>query len=271
MINQISFPNLGLDFEINRVAFSIFGMPVYLYGLLIALGIVLAFCYATYETKRVGISQDDLLNMLIIALPVSVICARAYYVIFEWESYKNNLLDIFNIRGGGIAIYGAVIGAGLTVFFYCKKKKLRIGKVLDVLAIGLLIGQAVGRWGNFVNGEAFGVTCDLPWAMTIVKNGRTVAEMAHPTFLYESLWNLLGAIILFLFRKKKAFEGEVFCGYMIWYGFGRMLIEGLRCDSLYLGIFRVSQLLSLLIVIIGIAIDIYQRKKLKKDLTNEGN
>ncbi len=269
MINNISFPNLGLEFEINRVAFSVFGMPVYFYGLLIALGLVLAFWFATYETKRLGISQDDFFNMLIIAIPVSIVCARAYYVIFEWDSYKNNLVEIFNIRGGGIAIYGAVIGAGISVFFYCKAKKLSAGKVLDVLAIGLLIGQAVGRWGNFVNGEAFGESCNLPWAMTIVKNGRVVADMAHPTFLYESLWNAMGVLILVLYRKKKAFDGEVFCGYMVWYGLGRLMIEGLRTDSLYLGDFRVSQILSLVIIFVGIAVAIFSRKKSKKDLTNK--
>ncbi|MBE7023391.1 MAG: prolipoprotein diacylglyceryl transferase [Ruminococcaceae bacterium] len=266
MINHISFPNLGWEFEINRIAFSVFGMPVYLYGVIIALGLLLAFLYGVYEAKRVGLSQDDLLNMLLIGIPAAIVCARAYYVAFEWDSYKNNLAEIFNIRGGGIAIYGAVIGVAVSVFFYCRAKKLNMGKVLDLLAVGLLIGQSIGRWGNFVNGEAFGVSCNLPWAMTIVNEGRTVAEMAHPTFFYESLWNGLGLVVLLLFRKHKAFEGEVFCGYMIWYGIGRMFIEGLRTDSLYIGIFRVSQLLSGVLVVVGIILIVINRKNLKKTL-----
>ncbi len=266
MINVISFPHLGWEFEVNRVAFTLFGTPVYLYGLLIGLGLILAFVYGVYETKRVGIAQDDLLNMLLIALPVSIICARLYYVVFEWDSYKNNPVEIFNIRGGGIAIYGAVIGAAAVVYFYCRTKKLRIGKCMDVLSIGLLIGQAVGRWGNFVNGEAFGSPTALPWAMTIMRNGRVIAEAVHPTFLYESLWNGLGILVLWLYRRHKRFEGEVFCGYMIWYGFGRMFIEGLRTDSLYIGAFRVSQLLSVCLVTAGIIIIVLKRKYMKKVL-----
>lgn len=261
MINQISFPFLGLEFEINRVAFSIFGMPIYAYGLIIALGLVLAFVYAVHETKKVGISQDDLLNMLIIAVPVSVICARLYYVIFSWEYYKDNLSEIFNIRGGGIAIYGAVIGAVAVVLIYCKIKKLSFGKVVDVLAVGLLIGQAVGRWGNFVNGEAFGESTTLPWAMTVIRDGRVVADMAHPTFVYESLWNTIGILVLVFCKSKKTFEGEVFCEYMIWYGIGRMFIEGLRTDSLFIGPIRISQLLSLCLVIIGIIIIVGKKHK----------
>jgi len=261
MINHISFPNLGLEFQINRVAFTVFGMPVYLYGILIALGLVLAFIYASKETKRVGISQDDFINLFLIGIPASVIGARLYYVIFSWDYYKNNLTEIFNIRGGGIAIYGAVIGAALTVLIYCRIKKIHIGKVLDVLAIGLLIGQAIGRWGNFVNGEAFGSETDLLWSMTVMRDGRMVASAVHPTFLYESLWNLLGILALLLYKRRKIFEGELFCGYMVWYGFGRMIIEGLRTDSLYIGAFRVSQLLSVVLIAAGVIIIAINRKK----------
>ena len=146
MINTISFPSLGWEFTISRTAFEIFGTPVYFYGLLIGTGLLLAVVYGLYETKRVGIDHDDMFNMLLIALPVSIICARLYYVIFQWDYYKNNLLEILNIRGGGIAIYGAVIGAAIVVFTYCIIKKLSIAKCLDVLSIGLLIGQAIGRW-----------------------------------------------------------------------------------------------------------------------------
>ena len=266
MINEISFPKLGFEFTVNRVAFEIFGVEVYYYGLLIGLGILLAVIYGTYETKRVGISQDDLFNMLIIALPVSIIGARIYYVAFEWASYKDDLMSVFDIRNGGIAIYGGIIGAAIVVFSYCRLKKLSFGLCLDVLSIGLLIGQAIGRWGNFVNGEAYGVRTELPWAMTIVSDGKLEATLCHPTFLYESLWNLAGIVILWLFRKHKKFNGEVFCGYMIWYGLGRSWIEGLRTDSLYWGDFRVSQILSIVLIIVAIAIIVYNRKKLKKTL-----
>ncbi len=263
MINNISFPNLGWEFEISRVAFSVFGVPVYFYGLLIGLGLMLALIYAVYETKRAGMEQDDLFNILLIALPTSIVCARLYYVIFQWDYYKNNLSEIFNIRGGGIAIYGAVIGAAAVVYTYCRIKKLSIGKWLDVLSVGLLIGQAVGRWGNFVNGEAFGSATNLPWAMTIVQDGISVAKMVHPTFIYESLWNTVGVVLLWLYRKEKKFDGEMFCGYMIWYGIGRMMIEGLRADSLMIGAFRVSQLLSVCLVAAGMIIVILKRKSAK--------
>ncbi len=266
MINNISFPNLGLDFEVSRVAFSVFGVDIYAYGFLIAVGMCIAFVYGSREAKRVGVSQDDLFNMILIALPAAVIGARLYYVIFEWSSYKNNLSSIFNLREGGLAIYGGVIGAAATVVAYCKIKKLSIGRKLDILAVGLLIGQAVGRWGNFVNGEAFGGTTNLPWAMTIVHNGKVVAESVHPTFLYESLWNALGIVALLIYKRKKVFNGEVFCGYMVWYGIGRAMIEGLRADSLYLGPLRVSQVLSVCLVFVGIAIVVYNRKKLKKSI-----
>ncbi len=266
MINNISFPGLGLEFEVNRVAFTVFGVDIYAYGFLIAVGMCIAFFYGSREAKRIGVSQDDLFNLILCALPAAVIGARLYYVIFEWSSYKDNLASIFNLREGGLAIYGGVIGAAVAIFAYCKIKKLSIGKKLDILAVGLLIGQTVGRWGNFVNGEAFGGATTLPWAMTIVHNGELVAESVHPTFLYESLWNALGIVVLLLYKRKKTFNGEVFCGYMVWYGIGRAMIEGLRADSLYLGPLRVSQILSVCLVIAGIAIVVYNRKKLKKGI-----
>ncbi len=268
MINHISFPGLGLSFDVNRVLFSIGGIEIYTYGFLIAMGVVIAFVYALNQVKKSDISQDDFLNMFIIAVPVSVVAARLYYVIFSWEDYRDNLLEILNIRGGGIAIYGAVIGAAATVLIYCTKKNISKGKALDILSVGLLIGQTVGRWGNFVNGEAFGAQTALPWAMTIERGTRVIAESVHPTFLYESLFNLIGIVVLTLYKKKQNFNGEIFCGYMIWYGFGRMLIEGLRTDSLYLGPFRVSQLLSGCLVVLGIIIIVKNRKK---PLTNPEN
>ena len=261
MVNIISFPNLGITLTVSRSLFSVFGIPVYSYGLIIGIGVILGFIYASNEIKRQGITQDDFLNMFITALPVAILCARLYYVIFSWDFYKNNPLEILDIRGGGLAIYGGIIGAFAVVLIYCKVKKLNIGKVLDILAVSLLIGQSVGRWGNFVNGEAFGSSSTLPWAMSIESEGRLIAHMVHPTFLYESVFNAIGIVVLLLYKRKKVFQGELFCGYMVWYGIGRVLIEGLRADSLYWGPFRVSQMLSGLLVIIGLILIFKNRKQ----------
>lgn len=261
MNNHIAFPGLGLDFNVSRSLFSVFGMPVYSYGLIIAWGVILGFIYAAREVKKQGISQDDFLNMFLIAVPVAIVSARLYYVIFSWDSYKDNLLEIFNIRGGGLAIYGGVIGASASVLIYCVKKRINKGTVFDILAVGLLIGQAVGRWGNFVNGEAFGAQTTLPWAMTIKQDGMFVAYLVHPTFFYESILNAMGVLALCLYKRIKVFEGEVFCAYMVWYGFTRMIIEGLRADSLYLGAFRISQLISAILLVTGLVIIIKNRKK----------
>jgi len=271
MINNISFPNLGWSFEVDRVAFSIFGVDIYAYGFLIGVGLLLAFVYGAYESKKVDLEQNDLLNMILICLPAAIVGARLYYVAFEWGRYKDDLMSILNLREGGLAIYGGVIGAAIGIFAYCKVKKINIGKPLDILAIGLLIGQAIGRWGNFVNGEAYGGETTLPWAMTIVKNGMTTASCVHPTFFYESLWNVIGFCLLFFTRRKKTFEGEIFCRYMIWYGVGRAMIEGLRADSLYIGPLRVSQILSLCLVVAGIAIIFYMRKKLNSNKGKKQN
>lgn len=261
MVNVISFPYLGLSFTVSRSLFSVMGIPIYTYGLIIGLGVILGFIYATKEVKKQGISQDDFLNMFIIALPTAIITARLYYVVFSWDYYRNNLLEILDIRGGGIAIYGGIIGAAAVVLIYSKVKKLSVGKVFDILSVSLLIGQAVGRWGNFVNGEAFGSYTTLPFAMTIESEGRMIAQSVHPTFLYESVFNAVGILVLTFYKKKKAFDGELFFGYMVWYGFGRMLIEGLRQDSLYFGSFRVSQMLSLFIMILGIILIVVKRKR----------
>lgn len=261
MTNVITFPRLGLSFTLNRAAIAIGNFSVYWYGLIITFGMLLAILYGLRESKFCGISSDDFFNMLIIAIPVSIICARAYYVIFSWDMYKDNIADVFDIRGGGLAIYGGVIGAVATVIIYCRAKKISLSSVLDMLAVGLLIGQSIGRWGNFVNGEAFGAATSLPWGMTVYTDGRLIAESVHPTFFYESLWNFIGIWVLLLYKRRKKANGELFCAYLIWYGAGRTFIEGLRADSLYLGAFRVSQLLAALTAILGIVIIIYLRKK----------
>lgn len=259
MTNIVSFPKLGLTFTLNRAALKIAGLEIYWYGILIAFGLLLAILYGVYESKKVKLDTDDLFNMILIALPVAIICARAYYVIFSWDSYRSDLMSVFDIRSGGLAIYGGIIGAALVVILYCRKKKINIGTVLDILAIGLLIGQVIGRWGNFINGEAFGSATNLPWAMTIENEGEIVAKSVHPTFLYESIWNFIGIIVLLAYKKIRKFNGEILCCYLVWYGAGRALIEGLRADSLYIGNIRVSQLLAVVCFLSGIILIIYNR------------
>ncbi len=261
MIHRIAFPGLGLSLTVNRVAFWVFGIPVYWYGLLIGLGMVLAICYGMRESRRKGLGQDDLLNMILLAVPVAIVCARLYYVIFRWELYQTNPLSVLDIRSGGLAIYGGIIGACLAIFFYCRVKHCSLGLVLDILSVGLLIGQAVGRWGNFVNGEAFGSFTDLPWAMTIREGSKVVAFSVHPTFLYESVWNAVGIVVLLVYGKACRFRGERFCGYLVWYGLGRVWIEGLRADSLYLGPLRVSQLLAAVTVLAGVILIFLGRRR----------
>lgn len=247
-MNNISFPHLNISFNINPVALDLpFLGGVRWYGIIITLGILLGFWYASVVAKREGINPDNITDILIYALPVSVIFARTYYVVFSWESYKDRLFDVFKIWEGGIAIYGAVIGAVLTAWIYCRVKKLNVLKIFDVCCMGLMIGQIIGRWGNFVNAEAFGGYCDYIWGMSI--NG---ANPVHPTFLYESLWNLCGLLILSKLHKKRPFYGYTFFAYLGWYGTGRYFIEGLRTDSLYLGGMRVSQLVAIVCVVFSV-------------------
>ena len=245
---QIAFPGIGIkEFSVNPVAFTLFGKDIYWYGIIIAVGLVLAFLWAVYASREENLPKDTLTELLIVGLPTAIIFARAYYVIFSWNMYKNNPMDIFKIWEGGIAIYGGVIGAFLAGLVYAKVKKIPFYKLADLAAPCFLIGQAIGRWGNFVNVEAFGSETTLPWGMLIVQEEITV----HPTFLYESLWNAGGFLILALLRKKKPFEGFVFYGYLLWYGLGRVWIEGLRSDSLMLGNLRISQLVAMVCIIVS--------------------
>ena len=252
----ITFPMFGDGFSITAPgSYSIFGLTLYWYGTIIAIGFLLAVIYVTKRSKQFGLTQDNIIDMLICAVPSAVIGARVYYVIFNFSLYKDNLWDIFKIRDGGLAIYGAIIFAVLAVIIYCKVKKMPMGPFFDIGALGLLIGQAAGRWGNFMNREAFGRETTVFCRMGLTdSSGNTI--FVHPTFLYESLWNLLGLLLLHLFSKsgKRRYDGQIFAMYVAWYGFGRMLIEGLRTDSLYLfstGL-RVSQVLAALSVIVAV-------------------
>ncbi len=261
-MNNISFPGLGLEFVVKPDAFTVFGRDIKWYALIILTGMILAVLFSIWESNRVGISNDTILDIAIICIPIAIICARAYYVVCEWSYYSRHTDEIIQIWNGGLAIYGGIIGGCLSAFIYCRIKKINIGEMFDIGALGFLIGQSIGRWGNFTNAEAFGYETDLPWRMYIEEINMAV----HPTFLYESLWNTLGFIILFFYRKHKKFSGEVFLLYAIWYGIGRAYIEGLRADSLYIantGI-RTSQLLAILIVVASVIIISVKRYKLHK-------
>ena len=266
-MNDISFPGLGLELAVNPNAFSVFGRDIKWYALIILTGIVLAVLFGIWEGKRVGISSDTILDIILVCVPTAIICARAYYVICEWSYYSRHPEEIIQIWNGGLAIYGGIIGGCIAGYIYCKIKKVNIGEMFDIGGFGFLIGQTIGRWGNFTNGEAYGYKTDLPWGMVI--GGETPLPL-HPTFLYESLWNLFGFVILFFYRKHKKFKGEIFLLYVVWYGIGRAWIEGLRSDSLYIastGI-RTSQLLAVVAAISGVIIISVKRYKLHKKKVN---
>ncbi len=265
-MNEVGFPGIGIQFTLNEIAIPLsFGNGgIRWYALIILTGILLALAVCTKETKRLGENPDHLYNMVLWGLPFGIIGARLYYVIFSFSEYKENILSVFYIWEGGLAIYGGVLAVLLVVTLYCRKYSLSVWKYLDIGAYGFLIGQSIGRWGNFVNGEAYGAETDLPWRMLV--NGQTV----HPTFLYESLWNLGLFLIIWMTRKKHGFEGRAVTLYMIGYGVGRFWIEGLRTDSLFLGNIRVSQLLSTFLVLLGIWLfrKRYIVSKLKKKETD---
>ena len=243
----------------DRVAFTIFGIDVMWYGVLIATGMLIGIALAIREAKRVGISEDDVLNIAIIAIPVAIICARLYYVIFSWDYYSQNPSEILNIRGGGLAIHGGLIGGILTGFIYAKVKKLDFFKTADAVMVGMPLAQAIGRWGNFINGEAHGGPTSLPWGIMV--DGVKV----HPTFLYESIWDFgIFLFIMFYMRKKKTYEGEVIVSYITLYSIGRFFIEGLRTDSLMFGPIRMAQFISLVGVVGGLILHFYLKNRAKK-------
>lgn len=276
MNSYIEFPHMGIKLFIDRVAFSIGTKPVYWYGIIIAAGLILGIFAAVRLAKSRGISSDTIFDIVLWGLPSAVVCARIYYVIFEFEQYKDSLLDVFKIWEGGIAIYGAVIGAVGAAYIYCRAKKLNFPEVADVCCVGLITGQMIGRWGNFTNQEAFGGNTSLPWGMTgsdIIKKLEDMKSAGmdvnpdmpvHPTFLYESLWNLLVlGILIFVFYRMYRFSGQIFLSYITLYGAGRFFIEGLRTDSLYLGPVRVSQLVALVCVFAGAVLLVRGFRRLK--------
>ena len=239
----INIPLLGLEFNPPRLI-EVFGLTIYFYGLIIAAGLMLAVTYAWKRSKQFGIKEDDLTDGVIWVVPFAILCARLYYVAFKWEDYASNPISILHINKGGLAIYGGVIGAVLGAFIHCKVKKIKFAALMDLVALGFLIGQSIGRWGNFFNREAYGAVTNVAWKMGLWNTSTGEYEWVHPTFLYESLWNAIGFVLLHIVSKRRKYDGQVALGYVAWYGLGRALIEGLRSDSLYWGPFRVSQVLA---------------------------
>lgn len=254
-MSVVSFPGLGLEFNVKQVAFRVFGWPIHWYGIIIALGFLLAAAYCSRGAYRYGIRQDDIMDLLIYAVPLCIIGARLYYIIFYLDLYRNadgslNFGSMIRIWDGGLAIYGAILMAILVTLIFCRRRGIRFLAFADACCYGLLIGQLIGRWGNFVNVEAYGAETTLPWRMGIyvTADGAWQYMEVHPTFLYESLWNLIGFLLLALVVARcRKFDGQIFFSYIAWYGLGRAWIEGLRTDSLYFfstGL-RVSQVLAL--------------------------
>ena len=281
MNTTINFPHLGIYLDHVGKSISVFGFEIAYYGIIMGSSILLGLFLAEREAKRTGQDPDTYTDMIIYAIIFSIICARAYYVIFSWENYKDNLLSIFNLRQGGIAIYGSLIGAVATVYVYCKVKKLSFLQMTDTACMGLVAGQILGRWGNFFNREAFGGYTDgllamqLPvsavraheitdemWAHVQVIGGEQFIQV-HPTFLYESLWNLGVICFLYWYRTRKKFQGELFLVYLLGYGLGRVWIEALRTDQLQIGNtgIPVSQLLAGVLILFSLCMIFLGRKK----------
>lgn len=255
--SAISFPFLGIELNPGR-SFSIGPLTVHYYGLIIAAGLMLAVIYSCKRCKEFGLKEDDILDGVLWVTPFAIICARIYYCAFSWQEYAANPISVLYIWNGGIAIYGGVLGAIVGVAVFCRIKKLRITTVLDIVLLGFLIGQMIGRWGNFFNREAFGAATDSFFRMGLLNKVTGQWEYYHPTFLYESIWNLCGFIGLHFLSKKRKFDGQIALGYAAWYGLGRCIIEGLRVDSLWWGPFRVSQVLAGISCIAAVSILVWQ-------------
>ena len=280
---QIYFPNLGIYLEHVGKSFHVFGFEVAFYGCTMALGILFGYLLAEKEAKRTGQNPDNYMDMILYAVFFALVGARLYYVIFKWDYYGQNLMQIFNVRQGGLAIYGGIIGAFATVYVFTKKRKLSFTQMLDTACPGLALGQVIGRWGNFFNREAFGDYTDGLFAMQLpvsaVRSGEITEKMwehmevidgiqfiqVHPTFLYEGLWNLGVIIFLTIYRDKKKFSGELVLWYLALYGVGRFWIEALRTDQLLIpGIgFPISQLLGALLAVSGLIAIVIGHKRAK--------
>lgn len=260
---------------LDRVFLQLGPLSIYWYGVIIAAGAYLGLWLAVRETERLGLKKDLMIDAVVIAIPVAIISARIYYVIFEWERYAGgSLLDIFAIWEGGIAIHGALIGSVITAIVYARVKKVSVWMLLDIAAPSILLGQAIGRWGNFMNQEAHGGPVSesfynnfMQYLPEFITNQMCIGgTIYHPTFLYESVWNIIGFVLLLVLRRYNPLRGEVFLSYVIWYSIGRFFVEGLRTDSLYLvGDIRTAQAISIVLVVASIAAIIYRRKSKMAD------
>ena len=291
MNTTIRFPHLGLTLNPGK-SFTVFGIEIAYYGVIIALGMLAGALVAYREAKKTGQKVDDYIDFTLYTLIAAIIGARIYYVIFEWDYYSAHPLEIFNLRAGGLAIYGGVLASVLTLFIFTKVKKLKFWLMADTAVQGLIIGQIIGRWGNFFNREAFGGYTDSLFAMQLpISEAKGITQeliehlvtvdgvsyvQVHPTFLYEGTWNLLLFIGICLYKRHKKFDGEIFAIYLMGYGVGRFIIEGLRTDQLVikaLGGIAASQVLSIILIVLAVAFVIYNRVQLKKrtPVTKDGN
>lgn len=278
--NQITFPNIGIELNVNSDAFSIGGLTIKWYGIIIAVGLLLALIYCFGRMKDFGLDGDKVIDAVFAGIIGGIVCARLYYIVFNLDQY-HDIKEIFNIRNGGLAIYGGLIGAIVFGCLMAKHRKIKLLPLLDIASMGFLIGQGIGRWGNFFNHEAFGTNTTLPWGMSsgriqnyltvhsgeiFEKTGITVDPYlpVHPCFLYESIWCLLGFLLLHLYYKKRRYDGELILMYTCWYGFERMFVEGLRTDSLYIGSVRVSQMLAAVLFAASLIMLIVMQIRIKK-------
>lgn len=263
-MNSVGFPNLGIGpVEINPTAISIGFFKVQWYGIIIVFGMILACAYAFYRMKKLNMSLDNMLDVAIVCIPCGIVGARLYYVLTSLDEYSS-ISEMFAIWNGGLAIYGGVIGGLIGIIAVCKYKRYNLLGVIDCIAPGVLIGQFIGRWGNFMNAEAFGLIDKYDFlgisinTSSLVENNPFIMSvngvLVHPTFLYESVWNFIGFIIINALFTKKKYDGEILLMYLTWYGLGRSIIEGFRADSLYIGMFRISQLLAFICFVLGVII-----------------
>ena len=241
--SSISFPFLGLEVNPPRVL-ELGPLVIHYYGAIIALGLVLAVVYCCKRGDQFGLKEDDILDGVLWITPFAILCARIYYCAFSWEEYAADPISVLYIWNGGIAIYGSVIGAIIGMAVFSKIKKIKLTPILDLILLGFLIGQFIGRWGNFMNREAFGAATDSFFRMGLFNTKTNAWEYYHPTFLYESAWNMVGFVILHFLSKRRQYDGQMALCYAAWYGLGRCFVEGLRVDSLWWGPFRVSQVLA---------------------------